>query len=72
MKDTFIYNYSFADYSVELELELDVYIPRNETVDDVAEIEILSAINRETGKPFNLDIIDQDDVALEYSSHLYE
>lgn len=72
MNDTFIYNHNFQDYSVELELELEVYNPRRQYNDDVAEIDILSAkINEEVegykvGQNFDISLLDYDDVASKY------
>lgn len=73
MKDTFTYHHNFDDYSVELELELDVYEPRHPDIDDVAEIEILKATVMEdiedthkTGDDFDIRLIDEADVAEQY------
>lgn len=72
MKDSLTYNHSFEDYSIELELELEVYRPRFPDIDDVAEVEILSAKAKEdvgdykTGQNFNIDLLDNDKVTDEY------
>lgn len=72
MKDTYKYNHNFDDYSVELELELDVYVPRHADDDDVAEIEILNATVMEDvgdykkGQAFPLELIDSEEVTDDY------
>lgn len=69
MSDTFTYNHNFQDYSVELEVEVNAYRPRHPDVDDVAEIEILSATvteavgEYEVGHKFDINLLDYDDVA---------
>lgn len=68
MRDTIIYTHNFEDYSVELELELDVYIPRHPDIDDVPEAEILSATVIEetgdylTGQEFDINLLDNEQV----------
>lgn len=72
MKDTFNYHHNFQDYSVELELELDVYRPNVIDVDDFPEIEILKATVIESidvykeGDDFPIDLINEDKVADQY------
>jgi hypothetical protein len=53
------YIHSTQDDDIELELKLDVYIPRNPASDDCAEIEILEAVEVDTGKPFPISELNE-------------
>lgn len=73
--DGFTYHHNFKDYSVELDLELEVYRPRfgREEPDDCSEIEILKATVMEDiegcwkkGQDFDTNLLDYDDVADAY------
>lgn len=72
MKDTLIYNHNFPNYSVELCVEVEVYKPRHPDIDDVAELQILSATVMENvgsfsvGQKFNVYLLDNDKVTEVY------
>lgn len=71
--DTFNYHHNFQDYSVELEIEVSVYRPRFEDVDDYPELEILKATVIEEiegcfkkGQTFDINLLDYNEVADSY------
>lgn len=57
------YTHSTIDDDITLNLKLDVYIPRHPASDDCAEVEILEAVEVETGKPFPISELNECDVA---------
>lgn len=73
-KDSFTYDHNFQDYSVELEVTVEVYRPRfgKEEPDDCTEVEILSATVMEDvgdykkGQDFNVELLNEEDVADRY------
>lgn len=84
--DIFTYHHNFDDYSVKLELELSVYVPRGgrDSEDDCRELEILKATVMEDienedgtfahkkGDSFDIKLIDEEDVADEYFGNGHE